>query len=86
MNIYNMSDKEIRDLHDDFNKTAFGKRAKIFSIVPLIGAIISLFMAINGEEAVLFNFFLVNCAFAAVTQMQYGAMLKEYASSKKDKK
>ena len=86
MNIYNMTDKEVCDMHDEFNKTAFGKRAKFFSILPLIGVIISLFFAINGEEAVLFNFFLVNCAFAAVTQMQYGSMLKDYVSSKKDKK
>lgn len=86
MNIYNMTDKEVRDLHDEFNKTGFGRRAKIFSVLPLICAVISLLIAINGEDSVLFNFFLINCAFAAVTQMQYGNMLKDFTSSKKDKK
>lgn len=86
MNIYNMDNKELRNLHDEFNKTAFGKRAKLFSLVALVGAVLSLLFAVNGEDAILFNFFLLNCAFLAVTQLQYGNMLKDYALSKKDKK
>lgn len=86
MNIFELGNKEVRDLHDEFNKTSFGRRAKIFSVLPLVGAVISLFLAVSGEEAVLFNFFLINCAFTAVTQMQYGSMLKDFANSKKDKK
>ena len=35
MNIYKLSKEEIEKFHNEFNKTDFGKRAKLFSIMPI---------------------------------------------------
>ena len=90
MNIYKLKTDEVNKLDDEFNKTGFGRRARVFAITPLIGAVISLILFviedITEEGSYLFlGFTFLNVSLLAITQLQYGNMLKDYAKSKKDK-
>ena len=40
MNIYKLKREEIKKMHDEFNKTDYGKRAKAFSVLPLLAGFI----------------------------------------------
>ncbi len=46
MNIYKMNNDEITKAHNDFNKTAYGRRAKLFSIIPIFLAYVGFAAAI----------------------------------------
>ena len=91
MNIYELNRKEIKKLHDEFNKTDFGRRAKVFSIVPFIIALLfivgSIVTALDGGITLIFDCsVLLSILFGCITQLQYGNMLKDYASTKKEEK
>ena len=85
MNIYTLKDKELRKLHNEFNKTAFGKRAKVFSMLPAFSLIITIVEDLVNNGGTLYTcFILLNLALLGVTQLIYGNMLKDYINSKKD--
>ena len=44
MNIYKLKINEVNELHNEFSKTDFGRRAKVFSMLPFVGAIVSLIL------------------------------------------
>lgn len=44
MNIYKLNHNELNKLHNEFNSTNFGKRAKIFSMLPFGGVILALIL------------------------------------------
>lgn len=90
MNIYKLENDDINKLDNEFSKTNFGKRAKVFSLLPFFGVIISFTIFIindilNDVDYIFVGFSLLNLALFGVTQLYYGNMLKEYAQSKKDK-
>ena len=90
MNIYKLKINEVNELHNEFSKTDFGRRAKVFSMLPFVGAIVSLILLVvedimkDGSYLFLGLTFL-NISLLAISQLQYGNMLKDYAQSKKDK-
>lgn len=90
MNIYKLKINEVNELHNEFSKTDFGRRAKVFSMLPFVGAIVSLILFVvedimkDGSYLFLGLTFL-NISLLAISQLQYGNMLKDYAQSKKDK-
>ena len=90
MNIYKLKTDEVQKLHNEFNKTDFGRRANVFALLPLVGAVVSLVLFVvedilkDGSYLFLGLAFL-NMSFLAISQLQYGNMLKDYAQSKKDK-
>lgn len=90
MNIYKLKTDEVHKLHNEFNKTDFGRRANAFAMLPLVGAVVSLVLFVvedilkDGSYLFLVLTFL-NMSFLAISQLQYGNMLKDYAQSKKDK-
>lgn len=90
MNIYKLKTNEVNELHNEFSKTDFGRRAKFFSMLPFVGAIVSLILFVvedimkDGSYLFLGLTFL-NISLLAISQLQYGNMLKDYAQSKKDK-
>ena len=90
MNIYKLKTNEVNELHNEFSKTDFGRRAKVFSMLPFVGAIVSLILFVvedimkDGSYLFLGLTFL-NISLLAISQLQYGNMLKDYAQSKKDK-
>ncbi len=92
MNIYNLKTEEVRKLHNEFNKTDFGKRAKLFSMLPFLGVIFSVIFALlefaqNDGESINVCLFLslafLSDGLFAISQLQYGNMLKDYANTKK---
>ena len=90
MNIYKLRTKEVHELHNEFNKTDFGRRAKIFAMVPEVGAVVSLILFViedvMKDDGYLFlGLTFLNMSLLAISQLQYGNMLKDYAQSKKDK-
>ena len=94
MNIYKLNHNELNKLHNEFNSTSFGKRAKIFSMLPFGGVILALILVAvdvveNDGITIIGNMWLCLCflslSILAITQLQYGNMLKEYAQSKKEK-
>lgn len=92
-NTYELKNIEVMNIHNEFNKTGFGWRAKFFSIGPLFIGILFLiagfifFGIYENIEAGLI------CALGAgisyiglcITQLQYGSLLKEYIDSKNNK-
>ena len=89
MNIYKLKNNEVQELHNEFNKTNFGRRAKLISMLPLIGVIVSsiLFVVediIKDGSYLFFGLTFLNMSLFAISQLQYGNMLKDYAQSKKD--
>ena len=86
MNIYKMKSKEVHKLHNEFNKTDFGRKVKIFSMLPAVSLIFTIIFALaNDGNTICTCFILLNLALLGITQLQYGNMLKEYVQSKKDK-
>lgn len=90
MNIYKLKSDEVHNLHNEFNKTDFGRRAKAFAMMPLVGAIVCFLLFViedilkDGSYLFLGLTFL-NMSLLGISQLQYGNMLKDYAQSKKDK-
>ena len=90
MNIYKLKSDEVHKLHNEFNKTDFGRRAKIFAMLPLWGAVASLILFVIEDIAkdggyLFLGLVFLNMALFGISQLQYGNMLKDYAQSKKDK-
>lgn len=86
MDIYKMKSKEVHKLHNEFNKTDFGKRAKIFSMLPAVSLLITIIYDLANKGGIICACFIfLNLAILGITQLQYGNMLKDYAQSKKDK-
>lgn len=61
MNIYKLNKEEIEAAHNEFNKTNYGKRVKIFSMLPFFAGYILLLMLFvviiggaiaNSEESI----------------------------------
>ena len=93
MNIYKLNEKEIRKLHNEFNKTAYGFRVKLFSIVPLITSIIFIITSIicfsEGvtDTTIMLGLlsmlgFAISLIGLSITTLLYGNMLKDYYNSK----
>lgn len=85
MNMYNLKDKELEKLHKEFNKTAFGGRVKIFSMLPAVSLIFTIVEdLVNDGGTICTCFILLNLALLGISQLIYGNMLKDYADTKKD--
>ena len=73
----------------EFAKTPFGKRAKIFSVFPMVIAVI-FFVAYmflgNSEDTIVPNLYLIGFGFAllgtCIAQLLYGIMLNNYINNK----
>lgn len=90
MNIYKLTNEELTALHNEFNSTAYGKKAKFFSLVPIAGIVISLILFLVGDvdydsKHFLIDFMFINLSLLGVTQLQYGNMLKDFAKTKENK-
>lgn len=85
MNMYTLKDKELRKLHKEFNKTNFGGRAKIFSMLPAVSLIFTIVEDIVNDSGTMCTcFILLNLALLGISQLIYGNMLKDYINSKKE--
>lgn len=83
--MYNLNDKELRKLHNEFNKTTFGRRAKIFSMLPAVSLIFTIVEDLVNEGGTICTcFILLNFALLGISQLIYGNMLKDYIHDKKD--
>lgn len=90
MNIYKLSFEEVKKVAQDFNKTGFGRRAYIFSLLPIItffilfvlGIILSIMKDdIDVTTVVAFTGAFISYTMLWITQLQYGALLKDYIKS-----
>lgn len=99
MNIYKMKDKDLTKYSTRFNKTTYGKRAKIFATTPIILGIIFIilliYQMINNPDNISFDnttitilsiCFLISFLSLCITQLMYSRMLKEYISSLDEEK
>ena len=86
MNIYSLKNKELMKLHNEFNKTAFGRRAKIFSMIPMVLCVIFiLFYTFLPSESLYTRFgVIISLIGTSITQLIYGNMLKDYINAKKE--
>lgn len=80
-----MKDLELIKKQHEFAKTPFGRRAKIFSIFPLlIAAVLLVFycLALDNENTLIqvlyFLGFCISMIGLCITQLQYGKMLNDY--------
>lgn len=95
MNIYDLKNKDLIKVNNEFKKTAFGARAKFFSISTLIALIITL-MAIlvyasiqeDVKAVVSLGYQVIPgvIGLTCIAQLQYGRMLREYYEAKKNNK
>ena len=93
MSIYKLKKEEVVSAHNEFNNTDYGKRAKVFSVLPIICGFIWLILLIiyiieNSEDSIfaltlILGMATLNFSVGCITQLQYGKMLKEYVESKK---
>ena len=83
MNLYSLSFLELMKLNREFSKTQFGRRARIFSMLPYIVFVVKLFLVlfIDNYQYNSTDFILIFLG-AMITQLQYGNMLKDYVNSK----
>lgn len=82
MELYNLKFKELMKLNREFVKTQFGKRARIFSLLPSMVFAIYMVRAMITSDFNSTNMILLFLG-ACITQFQYGNMLKDYIKSKK---
>ena len=96
MNIYKLKKEEIEKAHNEFSKTDFGRRAKIFSMIPFITGYMLLLMLfvtiiINSLDSVFSTIEIIifplmamlSFSIGSIAQLQYCKMLKEYIETKK---
>jgi len=89
MNIYSLKNKELVKLQKEFKKTAFGRRAKMLSMLPTIffmGFAIAVAIGlVKGEisQGELLGY-IVSGIGSCIVQLMYGNMLKDYINSKKE--
>ena len=78
----------------NFNKTGLGKRAYVFSLLPMFIFVILLVMGIilsilkddiDVTTIVAFAGAFISYAITCITQLQYGALLKDYIKSLDEK-
>ena len=83
MSIYKLKKEEIEEIHNEFNKTDFGKRAKIFSMIPFFSGYICLLMLFivtiggaitNSEESIFSPIVIVLLSLAAMLCFSIGAI------------
>ena len=89
MNIYSLKNKELVNLQKEFKKTAFGRRAKMLSMLPTIffmGFSIVIAIGIITGEISLEQWigYIVSGIGSCIAQLMYGNMLKDYINSKKE--
>ena len=89
MNIYSLKNKELVKLQKEFKQTAFGKRAKMLSMLPTIFFIgFSIAVAIgliNGEISQgEWLGYIISGIGSCIAQLMYGNMLKDYINAKKE--
>jgi len=84
MNLYSLSFSELIKLNREFAKTQFGRRARIFSLLPYIVFLVKLFLVlfVDSYQYNSTDFILIFLG-AMITQLQYGNMLKDFINSKK---
>ena len=94
MNPYKLSFGEVKKVAQDFNKTGFGRRAYVFSLLPMFIFVILLVMGIilsilkddiDVTTIVAFAGAFISYAIKCITQLQYGALLKDYIKSLDEK-
>ena len=80
-----MKDSELIKKQNEFAKTSFGKRAKVFSICPFLFAACLLVLCglnLNNENTLIpvlyFLGFCISTIVGCITQLQYGKMLNDY--------
>jgi len=89
MNIYSLKNKELVNLQKEFKKTAFGRRAKMLSILPtifFIGFSIDIAIGMTTGEISQGEWFgyIVSGIGSCIAQLMYGNMLKDYINTKKE--
>lgn len=87
MKIYNLKNRELIKLHKEFNKTSFGKRAKIFSTLPLFVFILLAIFYCFATEELLSNIrisLIISLIGGCISQLMYGNMLKDFIDQKND--
>lgn len=89
MNIYSLKDSELVKLQNEFKKTAFGRRAKMLSMIPALFFIgFSIAVAINMITGEILKEqwvgFIASGMIHSIVQLMYGNMLKDYINSKKE--
>ena len=90
MNSYKLSFKKEKKAAQDFNKTGFGRRAYIYSLLPIftffvllvLGIILSIMKDdIDVTTIVAFTGAFISYSMTWITQLQYGSLLKDYIKS-----
>lgn len=84
-----MTNLELMKRQREFAKTPFGKRARIFSVIPFFIALITLIFLVlsrDNENALItilcLNSFCFSIIGTCITQLQYGKMLNDYLKEK----
>lgn len=94
MNPYKLSFEEVKKTAQDFNKTGFGRRAYVFSLMPMfvagilfvLGIILSIMKDdIDVTTIIAFTGAFISYVLGCFTQLQYGALLKDYIKSLDEK-
>ena len=89
MDIYKLKNIELIKVQTEFKKTAFGKRAKTFSIMPLFVHLFFLILFYFSKntitEALYISGAFISLIGLCVTQLIYGNMLKDYINKKEEK-
>lgn len=94
MNPYKLSVEEVHKAFQNFNKTGLGKRAYVFSLMPMfvagilfvLGIILSIMKDdIDVTTIIAFTGAFISYVLGCITQLQYGALLKDYIKSLDEK-
>lgn len=89
MNIYSLKNEELVKLQKEFKKTAFGRRAKMLSVLPtifFIGFSIAVAIGITTGEISQGEWlgYIISGIGSSIAQLMYGNMLKDYINAKKE--
>ena len=94
MNPYKLSVGEAKKITKEFKNTEFGKRAYVFSLMPMFvagiffvfGIIFSIIIDdLNIATIIAFAGAFISYVLGCFTQLQYGALLKDYIKSLDEK-
>lgn len=93
MNVYKLNNKELQKYSKEFNKTPFGFKVRVFSMLPICIAIIFLLVTIinyiiyqTGLDDPILTFSYFSILISCVAQLQYGRYLKDYIELQKKSK
>ena len=90
MNPYKLSFEEVKKAAQDFNKTGFGRRAYIYSLLPIftffVLLVLGIILSIMKDDIDITTVVALTGAFISysmtwITQLQYGTLLKDYIKS-----